>query len=177
MAKARIENSDCAMCCNPNPTQVYKHLPGFVKLLCSISSTLGLDFTVTGTGKVVKATSPTLVTPVLGEATATGITLTKSSVTQTTSITTAIVSNAYAGVLTTVTPNIAAGSSVLIPVTNSKVTTTSVIKLSLEYPNSGAGIPHIAISSVSNGSFVIKVTNIHATNAIATAIKFHYSVA
>lgn len=183
MAKARNENSNCAMCCNPNPTQVYKHLPGFVKLLCSLSESLassaGLKALIgdeTGSGALVFATSPTLVTPVLGTASATGITITKVNGQQTTSLTTAIVANGYAGVLQTIAPSIASGASVLIPVTNNKVLTSSTIKLTLEYPDSGTGIPHVVISSVANGSFVIKVTNLHASNTINTVMKFHYSI-
>ena len=131
---------------------------------------------VTGTGSLVKQTSPTLITPVLGTASATGITITKVNGQQTTSLTTAIVANGYAGVLQTIAPSVASGTSVLIPVTNNKVLTSSVIDLQLEYPDSGTGIPHVVISSVANGSFVIKVTNLHATNAINTVMKFHYSI-
>ncbi len=177
MIKARNQNQDCAMCCNPTPTEVYKHLPGFVKLLCNLNDSYNAFISsVTGTGSLVKQTSPTLITPVLGTASATGITITKVNGQQTTSLTTAIVANGYAGVLQTIAPSIASGTSVLIPVTNNKVLTSSVIDLQLEYPDSGAGIPHVVISSVSNGSFVIKVTNLHASNAINTVMKFHYSV-
>ena len=179
MVKARNQNQNCAMCCNPTPTEVYKHLPGFVKLLCNLNDefiSFKDSFTYTGTGNIVKQTSPTLITPVLGTASATGITITKVNGQQTTSLTTAIVANGYAGVLQTIAPSVASGASVLIPVTNNKVLTSSAIKLQLEYPDSGTGIPHVAISSVANGSFVIKVTNLHATNAINTVMKFHYSI-
>ena len=177
MVKARNQNQDCAMCCNPTPTEVYKHLPGFVKLLCNLNDSYNTFIgSVTGTGSLVKQTSPTLITPVLGTASATGITITKVNGQQTTSLTTAIVANGYAGVLQTIAPSVASGASVLIPVTNNKVLTSSTIKLTLEYPDSGAGIPHVAISSVSNGSFIIKVTNLHASNAINTVMKFHYSI-
>lgn len=39
--------SDCPQCNNPNPTDIYKHLPGFVKLLCKIEKEMATVIPVT----------------------------------------------------------------------------------------------------------------------------------
>lgn len=182
MVKARIENSNCAMCCNPNPTQVYKHLPGFVKLLCSLSESLassaGLKALIgdeTGSGALVFATSPTLVTPILGEATATGVTLNKVNVTQTTSATTAVTANGYAGVITTVSQTLAAAGSLVFTLNNNKITTSSVVQVTLNASALSAGIPIVSVGNPSNGSVQIFITNVGVA-ALNNILKINYTV-
>ena len=189
LAKARNQNQDCAMCCNPTPTEVYKHLPGFVKLLCqddvkltnlltSLSSSAGLRALIpdeTGTGALVFGTSPTLVTPVLGAATATSVTLTKANVTQGTSTTTAVVANGAAGVITTFTQTLAANTSVSFTVNNSAVTATSVIQLTID-DNGSTGNAIAKVSTVAAGSFVVKIYNAHPATALNAAVKVHFTV-
>lgn len=65
MVKARNQNQDCAMCCNPTPTEVYKHLPGFVKLLCELDKNSSLyapklNPTFTGNRVVINSVTPTI---------------------------------------------------------------------------------------------------------------------
>lgn len=188
--KARNQNSNCAMCCNPTPTEVYKHLPGFVKLLCqddikltnlliSLSTSAGVRGLVsdeTGTGVLVFNTSPTLVTPVLGAATASSVTLTKTNAIQSTSTTTGVTVNGSAGVISTFTSTLAAGAAVTFTVSNSAVTANSVILLTEDDSAITSGTASIRIGTVSNGSFVIKVMNTHATQALNNILKIHYLV-
>lgn len=175
MVKARNENQDCAMCCNPNPTQVYRHLPGFVKLLCSISTALGSTLTTTGTGALVKSTSPTLVSPTLGNAIASSVTLTKANVTQGTSTSTAVVANGAAGVITTFAQTLASDTSVSFTVNNSAVTATSVIQLTID-DNGSTGNAIAKVSTVAAGSFVVKIYNAHPTVALNSAVKVYFTV-
>lgn len=182
MAKARNENSNCAMCCNPNPTQVYKHLPGFVRLLCSLSESLassaGLKALIgdeTGSGALVFATSPTLVTPVLGEATATGVKLNKANVTQAISATTAVTANGYAGVITTVSQTLAGGANLTFTFNNNKIVAGSVIQLTLDESANTAGQPVIRLGVPVNGSVPLYIHN-HGTNALNNVLKIHYTV-
>ena len=153
MIKARNNNQDCAMCCNPTPTEVYKHLPGFVKLLCNISTQLGGRFSTNG-----------------------DIELKKGSVTQITSPTTAVTANASAGVITTVSETLAAGASVLFTVNDSFVLATSVVSLTLDDSAITTGVAVVRLAGVTAGSFVIKVTNTHATQALNNVLKIHYVV-
>lgn len=175
MVKARNENQDCAMCCNPNPTQVYKHLPGFVKLLCSISTALGSTLTTTGTGALVKSTSPTLVSPTLGNAIASSVTLTKANVTQGTSTATTVVANGSAGVITTFAQTLASDTSVSFTVTNSSVTASSVIQLTMN-DNGSAGNAIVKVNTIAAGSFVVKIYNAHPTVALNSAVKVNFLV-
>ena len=191
MAKARNQNQNCALCCNPTPTEVYRHLPGFIKLLCnlnddfeslstSLSTSAGIKALVsdeTGSGALVFATSPTLVTPILGTASATKVNITKATVTQGTSTATTVVANAAAGVITTFTSVLAAGASVNFTVTNSQVSATSVIQLTLDDSANTSGYPVVRLNGVPGaGSFSIKVTNIHPTNALNNVLKIHFLV-
>jgi len=175
MAKARSHNSECAMCCNPTPTEVYKHLPGFVNLLCGVSSKLGEGFTVTGTGALVKATSPTLVTPILGLASATGVVVTKSSASQSTSTTTGVTANGNAGVITTFAQTLLSNTSTSFTISNSSVTATSVIQLTID-DGVSTGNAILKVGTVAAGSFVVKIYNAHPTVALNSAVKIHYLI-
>lgn len=189
MVKARNQNQDCAMCCNPTPTEVYRHLPGFIKLLCnlnddfvglstSLSTSAGLKALVsdeTGSGALVFATSPTLVTPILGTASATGVTITKANVTQATSATTAVTANGYAGVITTVSETLAGGANLTFTFNNNKIVAGSVIQITLDESLNTAGQPVVRIGVPVNGSVPIYIHN-HGTNALNNVLKIHYLV-
>jgi hypothetical protein len=101
----------------------------------------------------------------------TGNTLT---VTQTVAISSAVTIDSYAGIITTVSATTAAGSNVAFTVNNSKVTTTS--KVLLTPIHVGAGIPVFTLDSVSNGSFVIRIYNVHPTNAFNNIFKINFLV-
>lgn len=86
------------------------------------------------------------------------------AVTQITSISTGVTCNAYSGVITTVSQTVAAGAEADFVVTNSKVKATDHIGVSIKTHTSG-GTFLAGIATVVDGSFTIRLTNLHATNA------------
>lgn len=100
---------------------------------------------------------------------------TKGTVTQGTSVTTAVTVDASAGVITSFAATTAAGSSFTFTVNNSKVTADSVILL--QPINAGTGTAHASITAApSAGSFSVKVSNIHASAAFNSVIVLHFAV-
>ena len=82
---------------------------------------------VTGSGSVVLATSPTLVTPVLGVATGTSLAITKVNGTEASN---AVTASGGAGVITTSALTTSAGGTYAITWTNTSISATSVVLLS-----------------------------------------------
>jgi hypothetical protein len=98
------------------------------------------------------------------------------TVTQLTSITTAVTINAHNGVITTVlTPIAAGGTSAGFVVNNSNVTSSSRILLSCEFPAIGNGIPNAFVTNISNGSFTIRIANGGAF-ILNQAVKVHFMI-
>jgi len=140
----------------------------------------------TGSGNLVFSTSPTLVTPILGVASATSLAATGgvtssgtagvgyatgagSTVTQTTSIGTSVTINAICGAITTFS-NTGTPTPQSFTVINSAVATTDVIVLSIK---GGATNLHLAyVSSVSNGSFNITHSATVGTTTESFTINF-----
>ena len=83
------------------------------------------------------------------------------SVTQATSITTAVTLNALCGSVTTVSSTLAGAGTTAFTVNNSLVKTTSKVFVSLVY--NGTGIPVVTVQSIANGSFVVEINNAAAT--------------
>ena len=168
------------MCCNPTPTEVYKHLPGFVKLLCSwdksLTATLGANPTSSGTGAIVRQNSPTLVTPTLGSATGTSLVITKANAVQTGTASSGVTANGAAGVITTVSETLVSGASATFTVSDSFVTATSVIQLTLDDSANTTGVAKVTLGGVSAGQYIVKVANTHATQALNGVLKLHYLV-
>lgn len=103
---------------------------------------------------------------------------TSASVTQTTSLGTAVTANAVAGTIQLYTGTITADTNTQFTVNNSTVSATSVIFLSREFQSTTAadnGV-HISLASVSNGSFVINITHTGNQNAAAITRKIHFFV-
>ena len=96
------------------------------------------------------------------------------TVTQQTAISTAVTIDSYAGVITTVSATTAAGSNVAFTVTNSKVTSAS--KVLLTAVHIGAGVPVFTLDSINNGSFVIRIYNVHPSNAFNNLFKISFLV-
>ena len=96
------------------------------------------------------------------------------TVTQQTAISTAVTIDSYAGVITTVSATTAAGSNVAFTVNNSKVTSAS--KVLLTAVHIGAGVPVFTLDSINNGSFVIRIYNVHPTNAFNNLFKISFLV-
>lgn len=88
----------------------------------------------------------------------------QTAVTQATSITTGVTCNAHSGVITTVSQTVAAGAEAEFTVTNSKVSATDVPVVAIK-THTSAGEFIAAVSAVANGSFKIRLSNLHATAA------------
>lgn len=92
----------------------------------------------------------------------------KGTVTQATSKTTGVTLNNLSGVITTVALTDAADAGFEFTVTNSKVTSASIVLLTSIYAGT-TGKVKADIKSVSNGSFVVVITNVGTAvlNALA----------
>lgn len=99
------------------------------------------------------------------------------SVTQETSITTGVTVNATNGTVTTVASTLAAGAETSFTVTNSKVLTTSRVHVQEVYPIASDGWAEASVSAVANGSFVVKLKNLHASEALNAAVRIDFLVA
>jgi hypothetical protein len=99
----------------------------------------------------------------------------RGTVTQATSITTAVTLNAPAGVITTVSTTVAAGSNASFTVNNNFSKADSVILLTVD-DSATAGLAKVNVQTVANGSFVINITNIHSANAFNEVIKVHFQI-
>lgn len=88
----------------------------------------------------------------------------QTAVTQGTSITTGVTCNGYTGVITTVSQTIAAGAEAEFTVTNSSVKATDVVVACIK-THTSAGDFIVAVSAVADGSFKLRLTNLHASTA------------
>jgi hypothetical protein len=86
------------------------------------------------------------------------------AVTQLTSISTGVTCNGYTGVITTVSQTLAAGADAEFTVTNSNVRATDVIVACIK-THTSAGDFIVGVSAVADGSFKLRLTNLHAATA------------
>lgn len=100
--------------------------------------------------------------------------VTTANVTQASSITSGVTANAEAGIITTVSSTLASNASAVFTVTNSKVLATSKVLVSVQY--AGNGIAYATISAVADGSFNVKLYNVHASAALNAVVAVHFSV-
>lgn len=108
-----------------------------------------------------------------------GLTIPSSTVTQATSVTTAVTINAVSGVITTFSQSAAADATVSFTVNNSTVESTDKILATItNYAGaySTNGIPIVSVGTIASGSFVINVSNVHASNALSGALKISFVV-
>lgn len=108
-----------------------------------------------------------------------GVTYTKGTVTQATNISTGVTTNQPAGVITTVSATTAGLATSTFTVTNSYALATSAITATiLNYAGTYVtnGIPVLTINNVTAGTFDIKITNAHATNALAGVLKIGFTI-
>lgn len=97
------------------------------------------------------------------------------AVTQGTSTSTTVVLSKQSGVITCFTSTLAAQGSVTFTVTNTLVTSSSVILVSANY--GGAGIAVASLNAApGSGSFVVRIDNAHATNALNGVVRVHFVV-
>ena len=102
------------------------------------------------------------------------VSLSKGTVTQTTNRSTAVTSNAPAGVITTDSTNIAIAGNAVFTVNNSYVKADSVIMLTVNSTGLAAYTIPVSVESVAAGSFAIRIYN--GTGATLAAIKINYVV-
>ncbi len=113
---------------------------------------------------------------VVNTATLNNVRLTRSSVSQGTSLTSGVTINSPAGfIFTLTTGTLATGASASFTVTNSAVRADSIV-LGDIIQYGGAGIPTARIDSVTQGSFAMNVRNLDLTNSVAGSIKLAYTV-
>lgn len=148
---------------------------------------------VVGTGAVVLATSPALVTPNIGVAAGTSLVLTGlltssspsagigyaagagAAVTQLTNRTTGVTINAITGAITTNNASLAAGAEAAFTVTNSSVAIGDVVVLSARSGQTAAtSIPFV--TAVAAGSFQITLSNFNAATADTGAMIINFAV-
>ena len=103
-----------------------------------------------------------------------GVTLDSSSVTQITSITTAVTLDKPAGTVLTVSSTLAAQGDVTFTVNNSFVTANS--KIFLTGATLGAGFPVFTVTSKGAGAFGVTIYNTHATLAFNDTLFFDFVV-
>jgi hypothetical protein len=100
----------------------------------------------------------------------------KDTVSQETSITTDVTSNASAGVVTTFTTGIlATGNSVSFTVNNSWCSPTSIVHVSVNGYTSGPVLV-TTVSAVANGSFVIVLANAGTVSSTDEPVTLSYTV-
>jgi hypothetical protein len=88
----------------------------------------------------------------------------QTAVTQLTSITTGVTCSNYSGVITTVSQTVAAGAEAEFTVTNTLVRATDVVVACIK-THTSAGEFIVGVSAVANGSFKLRLTNLHSANA------------
>lgn len=97
------------------------------------------------------------------------------SVTQGTSITTGVTCNGYTGVITTVSQTIAAGAEADFVVTNDKVSATDVVVACIK-THTSAGSFAVSVAAVADGSFTLRLTNLHASAAGNNVLVINYMI-
>jgi hypothetical protein len=112
---------------------------------------------------------------VLGTATLGDVSIAKSTVTQTTSITSGVTLNSPAGVIDTVSSTLATNGSTSFTVTNSFVDANSVVLSNIVNYSGNAGAPFSRVQGVTSGSFSISIRNVHAEQALNGVIKLAFT--
>lgn len=98
------------------------------------------------------------------------------TVTQQTSVTTAVTLDADRGIITTFTQSAAATGEVVFLVNNSNVKADSQVIATLEYPEASTGFPSMHIADVAAGSFKVLLRNNHASAALNGVAKIHFRI-
>jgi hypothetical protein len=104
------------------------------------------------------------------------IRLTRTSISQGTSTTTGVTINSPAGfIYTFTTGTIATSGSASFNVSNSLVAADSIITTSIAN-YTGSAIPTSTVTSITQGSFDIKINNLDATNTLDGSLKLAYTL-
>ena len=102
------------------------------------------------------------------------ISVPKSTVQQTTSITAGVTINSPAGtIVTNTTGNVATSGSATITVTNSAIEPDSIV-IGRISGYSGSGFPVSYVNNVTTGSFQVHIKNFHGTNAVSGGFNYDF---
>lgn len=97
------------------------------------------------------------------------------TVTQATSITTGVTINGRMGQITTVSSTLAAAAEADFVVTNSEVKAGDIVVAGIK-STSSAGTPIVVVAAVADGSFTLRLTNLHAANALDNTLVIFFAV-
>jgi len=99
------------------------------------------------------------------------------TVTQGTSITTAVTTNTLNGVVTTVSSTLAANAKTFFTVNNTNVVAGSRILVSVQYDEAATGFPVVSVSDITTGSFKIVLSNPNGSAAaLNNVVKIHFLI-
>jgi len=97
------------------------------------------------------------------------------TVTQATSITTAVTLNTFNGVITTVSSTLAANATTFFTVNNSNVTAASRILVTAQYDEAATGIVVLSVSDIAAGSFKVVISN-GGNAALNNVVRIHFMI-
>jgi len=97
------------------------------------------------------------------------------TVTQLTSITTAVTLNTFNGVITSVSSTLAANAKTFFTVNNSNVTTASRIIVSAQYDEVATGVVVLGVSDIAAGTFKVVISN-GGNAALNNVVKIHFMI-
>ena len=97
------------------------------------------------------------------------------TVTQLSSITTAVTLNTFNGLITTVSSTLAANAKTNFTVNNSNVTTRSRIIVSAQYDEAATGIVVLGVSDIAAGTFKVVISN-GGNAALNNVVKVHFMI-
>lgn len=97
------------------------------------------------------------------------------TVTQLTSINTAVTLNTFNGVITTVPSTLAANAKTYFNVNNTNVTANSRILVSAQYPGAAASFPVVSTGTIGAGFFSVTIANAGGA-ALNNVVRVHFMI-
>jgi hypothetical protein len=97
------------------------------------------------------------------------------TVTQLTSISTAVTLNTFNGVITTVSSTLAANAKASFNVNNDNVTADSRILVSVQYPGAAASFPVVSTGTIGAGFFSVTIANAGGA-ALNNVVRVHFMI-
>lgn len=99
----------------------------------------------------------------------------QAAATQSSSITSAVTCDGLTGVITTVSQTIGAGAEAEFQVNNNKVKATDVVAVCIK-THTSAGEFIAAVTAVADGSFKVRLTNLHASTVGNNVLVLNFAV-
>lgn len=104
------------------------------------------------------------------------INVSKSTVSQSTSITSGVTLDTQSGIITSVTSTLATFGNASFTVTNNSVSTDSLVLGNIVNYSGSNGIPTARIQAITSGSFTVTLSNASGTSALNGTVKIGYLV-